>query len=66
MMCVLFAVYNQDIFLEPAEGVKQAVKEHKLQFLYSATAFVKKRKKRKRVCPCCQCFITEMTKEDVA
>lgn len=56
MMCVLFAVYNQDIFLEPAEGVKQAVKEHKLQFLYSATAFVKKRKKKKKGLPMLSMF----------
>lgn len=43
MMSVLFAVYHQDVFIEPAEGVKQAVKEHKLQFLYYATTFVKRK-----------------------
>lgn len=43
-MCVLFAVYHQDIFLEPAEGVKQAVMQHKLQFLYCAIAFVKEKR----------------------
>lgn len=59
-MCVLFAVYHQDIFLEPAEGVKQAVMQHKLQFLYCAIAFVKE---KNSVWPCCQCFITEMTKK---
>ncbi len=59
-MCVLFAVYHQDIFLEPAEGVKRAVMQHKLQFLYCAIAFVKE---KNSVWPCCQCFITEMTKK---
>lgn len=41
--CVLFAVYHQNIFLEPAEGVKQAAMQHKLQFLYCAIAFVKEK-----------------------
>lgn len=40
---VLFVVYHQDIFLEPAKGAKQAVMQQKLQFLYCAIAFVKEK-----------------------
>ncbi len=42
--CVLFAVYHQNTVLEPAEGVKQAVMQHKLQFVHCAIATVKEKK----------------------